>query len=190
MQVERFLKLYHLLELIFDWDFVQRIKGLNDNLQGIGKLLNEYNSTKEVDFLKKLLKSKHEQGKITIDDIADRLNKISSPDYLDTGMKIFFDYNKETNPYKTSDDTIPFRDLMAQGGFSRANASNASIKGITGKNYELLVIEFSAYCIYRVRYCTAHNRIGEYVMSNEDEEFVVEFAEPLLCEVLCQIFRE
>lgn len=43
---------------------------------------------------------------------------------------------------------------------------------------------------YNVRCCTAHNRIGEYVISNDDEGFVVEFAEPLLREVLCQIFSE
>ena len=82
---------------------------------------------------------------------------------------------------------------MSHGGFSRTNTKENNpnnIQGITNKGYDNLVIEFSAYCIYRVRCCISHNRIGEYVMSNDDEGFVVEFAEPLLREVLCQIFSQ
>ncbi|QJB44298.1 hypothetical protein [Dolichospermum flos-aquae] len=186
---ERFLKLYHLLELIFDWNLVQQIKSLDNDLQGIGQLLNQYSNNKEIDSLKKLLKSKcDDQNKV--DKIADCLNKINSPDYLDKGMKIFFDYGKDGNPYNKINNIIPFQDLMNRGGFTRSNSRDSSITGITENNYKGLVIDFSAYCIYRVRCCTAHNRIGEYVMSNDDEGFVVEFAEPLLREVLCQIFSE
>ena len=51
-------------------------------------MLNQYSSNKEIDSLKKLLKSKcDDQNKV--DKIADCLNKINSPDYLDKGMKIF-----------------------------------------------------------------------------------------------------
>jgi hypothetical protein len=187
---ERFLKLYHLLELIFDWNLVQKIKSLNDDLQGIAQLLNEYSGSvnNELERLKVLLKSKCNDNK-KIDKIADCLNKINSLDYLDKGIKIFFNYSKSGNPYKISNIT-PFPDLMSQGGFKRTNTkeNNPNIKGIANSTYEELVINFSAYCIYRVRCCIAHNRIGEYVMSNDDEGFVVEFAEPLLREVLCQIF--
>jgi hypothetical protein len=188
---ERFLKLYHLLELIFDWNLVQKIKSLNDDLQGIAQLLNEYSGSvnNELERLKVLLKSKCNDNK-KIDKIADCLNKINSPDYLDKGIKIFFNYSKSGNPYKISNIT-PFPDLMSQGGFSRTNTKENNpnnIKGIANSTYDDLVINFSAYCIYRVRCCIAHNRIGEYVMSNDDEGFVVEFAEPLLREVLCQIF--
>jgi hypothetical protein len=188
---ERFLKLYHLLELIFDWNLVQEIKSLNDDLQGIGQLLNEYSGNNELERLKVLLKSKCNDNK-KIDKIANCLNKIKSPDYLDKGIKIFFNYSKSGNPYKISNIT-PFPDLMSHGGFSRTNTKENNpnnIQGITNKGYDNLVIEFSAYCIYRVRCCIAHNRIGEYVMSNDDEGFVVEFAEPLLREVLCQIFSQ
>jgi hypothetical protein len=186
---ERFLKLYHLLELIFDWNLVQQIKNLNDDLQGIGQLLNQYSNIKEFDSLKKLLKSKYDDEK-KVNKIADCLNKMNSSDYLDKGIMIFFDYSKETNPYNKINNITPFKDFMTEGGFIRSNKSNPNIKGISEKNYDDLVIDFSAYCIYRVRCCTAHNRIGEYVMSNDDERFVVEFAEPLLREVLCQIFSE
>ena len=184
---ERFLKLYHLLELIFDWNLVQKIKSLNDDLQGIGQLLNEYSGNNELERLKVVLKSKCNDNQ-KINKIASCLNKINSPDYLDKGIKIFFDYSKSGNPYKKTN--TPFSDLMSQGGFSRTNTkeNNSNINGITNKDYDDLVIDFSAYCIYRVRCCIAHNRIGEYVMSNDDEGFVVEFAEPLLREVLCQIF--
>ena len=186
---ERFLKLYHLLELIFDWNLVQEIKSLNDDLQGIGQLLNEYSGNNELERLKVLLKSKCNDNK-KIDKIANCLNKIKSPDYLDKGIKIFFNYSKSGNPYNKINGVIPFQDLMNRGGFTRSNSRDSSITGITENNYKGLVIDFSAYCIYRVRCCIAHNRIGEYVMSNDDEGFVVEFAEPLLREVLCQIFSE
>lgn len=188
---ERFLKLYHLLELVFDYNLVQEIKNLNDDLQGIGELLNQYSSNKEIDRLKKLLKTKYEQGKVNVDKIADCLNRINSINYIAKGIKIFFDYGKDGNPYPKN-NRISFTDLMAIGGFKRNNTkeNNHLCKGITQDNYDDLVIDFSAYCIYRVRCCTAHNRIGEYVMSNDDEEFVVEFAEPLLREILCQIFTQ
>jgi hypothetical protein len=183
---ERFLKLYHLLELIFDWKLVEKIKSLNDDLQGIGQLLNQYSNTKEFERLKILLKDKDKEGRLDVDKIANCLNRIKSSNYLAKGIEIFFDYGKEGNPYKID----PFVDLMNRGGFTRSNSRDKSIKGISENNYDDLVINFSAYCIYRVRCCTAHNRIGEYVMSNDDEGFVVEFAEPLLREVLCQIFSE
>ncbi|MGF6355227.1 hypothetical protein ABIE27_003141 [Paenibacillus sp. 4624] len=41
---ERFLKNYHLIELLFDYDLVNNIKDLDDDLKGIGKLLSQYNS--------------------------------------------------------------------------------------------------------------------------------------------------
>lgn len=186
---ERFLKLYHLLELIFDWNLVQQIKSLNNDLQGIGQLLNQYSNNKEFDRLKKLLKSKYNTGTLDVDKIADCLNEINSTDYLAKGIKIFFEYSKDSDPY-TQKNRTPFSDLMSQGGFKRTNTKekNTNIKGIANDGYDDLVIDFSVYCIYRVRCCIAHNRIGEYVMSNDDEGFVVEFAEPLLREVLCQIF--
>ncbi|NES18002.1 MAG: hypothetical protein F6K41_03525 [Symploca sp. SIO3E6] len=62
------------------------------------------------------------------------------------------------------------------------------IKGILLNKYETIIIKIAAYWIYRVRSCIAHNRIGEYIMLPEDEEFIVEFAEPLLREVLYQVF--
>jgi hypothetical protein len=188
---ERFLKLYHLLELIFDSKLVEKIKSLNNDLQGIAQLLNQYSSTKEFDRLKILLKDKDKEGRLDVDKIANCLNRIKSSNYLAKGIEIFFDYGKDGNPYKIDPDKmIPFVDLMNRGGFTRSNSRDKSIKGISENNYDDLVINFSAYCIYRVRCCTAHNRIGEYVISNDDEGFVVEFAEPLLREVLCQIFSQ
>ncbi|NER19813.1 MAG: hypothetical protein F6J96_03455 [Symploca sp. SIO1C2] len=185
---ERFLKLYHLLELIFDYDLVQQIKNLNinSNLQGIARLLSLYSSSKELNKINALLKSRHVQGKIDIDRIVICLNKIDrTPETLDKGKVIFFDYSKEGNPYQ--DSWTPLEDLMATNKFNRPN-TNSNIKGITTNNYETIIIKIAAYWIYRVRSCIAHNRIGEYIMLPEDEEFIVEFAEPLLREVLYQVF--
>ena len=56
-------------------------------------------------------------------------------------------------------------------------------------NNRMLIINIATYWIYRVRSSIAHSRIGEYVMSTSDEEFVVEIAEPLLRSVLVQVFH-
>jgi hypothetical protein len=189
---ERFLKLYHLLELSFDYDLVQQIKALDisTNLQGIERLLSLYSSSKELNKINALIESRYQQGKINIDRIAASLNKIKlHTDYLQKGIKIFFYYNKEGNPYQ--DKWTPLPDLMAEGGFDRQNTKEGKptkINGITQAKYDEIVYKVAAYWIYRIRSCIAHNRIGEYVLLNEDEEFIVEFAEPLIRELIYQIF--
>ena len=65
---------------------------------------------------------------------------------------------------------------------NKANRSN--------EEYSKLIIDIAVYWIYRIRCSIAHNRIGEYVMSIDDEEFVVNVVEPLLKEVLIQLFKK
>jgi hypothetical protein len=189
---ERFLKLYHLLELIFDYDLVVQIQNLdlNSNLQGIERLLSLYSSSKELNKINALLESRYNEEKIDIDRIAKCLNNIKKSVRLSDKAKIiFFDYSKDGNPYL--DSWTPLKDLIAEGGFTRNNTKDNNpnkIRGITLDKYDHIIIKIAAYWIYRVRSCIAHNRIGEYIMLNEDEEFIVEFAEPLLREVLYQVF--
>jgi len=51
---ERYLKLYHLLELSFDHDTVEKIRGLGQDLHGIGQILAQHKRD-EFDRLKQLL---------------------------------------------------------------------------------------------------------------------------------------
>ena len=185
---ERFLKLYHLLELLFDFQIVTEIKALGDDLQGIGHLLSRYSSS-ELMRLKYILSLKCKD----INPIAKCLTTLEWQDYLKTGERIFFEFGKDGNPF-TGDKKQQFFNMINQGGFTIENAASFGFipkdkkQDLPGK-YKNLIIDTTAYWIYRVRSCIAHNRIGEYVMTNEDEEFIVEFAEPLLREVLGQSFK-
>jgi hypothetical protein len=131
---ERFLKLYHLLELVFDWNLVVQIQNLGNNLQGIGQILNQYSSNKDIERLNKLFIAKHDDGNLDIDKIAACLNKIDNPRLLPKCLQIFFDYSKDSNPYKET--FISLEELMRNGGFSRSHTkeNNNIFKGISNRN--------------------------------------------------------
>jgi hypothetical protein len=178
---ERALKLYHLLELLFDWDFVKTIQGLGNDLYGIGQLLSQYERG-ELDRLRDVIRNRCDN----IARIESRLNHITTdPAFVDTGRTIFYKYGKKGNPI--SEETT-YNDLMGAGGFSQANAKTLKLGAAAkhGAAYDKLIVDVTAYWVYRIRCSIAHNRIGEYVMCSTDEKFVVEFAEPLLRELLCQ----
>ncbi|MDD4590655.1 MAG: hypothetical protein PHG06_09555 [Parabacteroides sp.] len=178
---ERFLKSYHLLELLFEFDFVNSIKSLPDDIKGIGEILNKYNN-KEIVRLKSIVNSRCSN----ISKIGDSLN--TADNFKDKAKKIFWDYGKDSNPIK---DESEF-DFYLQGNFDlegfkrkhRTSPQNESIK------YREFIVSVSTYFIYRIRCSIVHNRIGEYVMTYDDEEFVCDFGEPLLNEILVQAFIE
>jgi hypothetical protein len=68
-------------------------------------------------------------------------------------------------------------------------AADLAFSGVPNSRviYDKLILETAAYWVFRVRCCIAHHRIGEYLLTQLDEEFVVEFAEPLLLGVLRSI---
>jgi len=176
---ERVLKLYHLLELLFDWDFVKDIQGLGDDLYGIGQLLTQYERG-EFDRLRDVIRKRCDD----IRRIESCLNHIATdPALIDTGRIIFYKYGKKSNPIPAETN---YDDLMLAGGFNHANVAAFKPSAANGEAYDKLIVDVTTYWVYRIRCSIAHNRIGEYVMCATDERFVVEFAEPLLRELLCQ----
>jgi hypothetical protein len=181
---ERFLKLYHLLELSFDHDVVEKIRALGDDLRGIGQLLSGYES-KEFDRLKQTIMDRCND----VPSIAACLEEICAEhDWHETMKKIFFDFGKSGNPLPDKWDE--FQNMLLATGFTQAGAASQGFiaKGnktvLQDKAFEKFVLHLSAYWIYRVRSSIAHSRIGEYVMRMEDEEFVEQFAERLLRRIL------
>jgi hypothetical protein len=166
---ERFLKLYHMLELLFDHDFVLDIRSLNDDLHGIGKLMSSYKSD-DVTRLKTVVK------KYCMDHtkLLNHINKLTG--HVPTAREIFYRYGKEGNPVNED----KFLEIMQAGGFSAGKWK--------GNHLPTVIQDFTVYAIYRVRSCVAHNKIGEYLISDTDDVFLLDFAEPLLREVLCQVF--
>ncbi|MGC5326619.1 hypothetical protein [Brevibacillus sp. SYSU BS000544] len=176
---ERFLKLYHLLELIFDYDLVQDIKALNEDIKDAGKLIMEY-KREDINRLKWIFEKRLKN----LDQIVSKLNHIQN--YMDKAYDIFYHYGKESNPIKKYDD---FEEIIKLGGFEYSQLKQHYAKNYGEEQHKQFIINVAAYWIYRIRCCIAHNKIGEYIMESKDEEFVNSFAEPLLYEILIEGFR-
>jgi len=200
---ERFLKKYHLIELLFDYEVVNQIKKLQDDLYGIGKIFQNLNS-KEIEHLEYILTLKI----IDTFELARKLNNARS--YEHKCIEIFYKYGKEGNPSKL--DEAKFSQIIAISGLSniedladndlipsikkdisKPNVTSNKIielKNKQTKEFNKFIIKLTAYWIYRIRCSIAHNKIGEYIMSFQDEEFIVEFAEPIINEILLQCFKK
>jgi len=178
--LERYLKLYHMLELGFDWDIVNQIKNLGTNLKGIGKILLNYGRD-DIELLKQTV------YKCTdIDKLETKLSVVFEEEYYSKAMEIFFDYEKASNPLK-DERKDKFITLKSMGAFSLANAKSVGLVP-NSTQYNKLLKDITAYWIYRTRCGIAHHRIGEYILTVDDEPFLVGFMEPLIREVIVQTF--
>ena len=169
---ERYLKYYHQLELLFDWIVIKKIQALQDDLQGAAKLISSYQSG-DLPRLKSLIGNYCNDAR----KVYSLLAHVTS--YSATGMSIFQDYGKDGNPLK---DTWSEMHTELSRGYFVAPIT----KGIPKEQdkYNKLILDIAAYWIFRIRCCIAHQRIGEYLLSQNDETFVVEFGEPLLLGVI------
>lgn len=178
---ERYLKYYHQLELLFDWVLVKKIQSLGSDLQGIAKLISAYQGG-DLPRLKNLL--------ATYCKDAQKVHGLLMPvvNYRPTANTIFQEYSKDGNPLSKGVRWDKMFDNLASS-YSPVHASSNSL-GKTVDLYNGLVIEIAAYWIFRVRCCIAHHRIGEYLLVQNDEEFVLEFSEPLLRGVLAIVLTD
>lgn len=176
---ERFLKLYHLLELRFDVEIVQQIQSLDFSVypERIGKILSDYSHT---EFIR--LKSIIDDNCQDINLLVSVLNQINN--FPDIAIDLLYKFGKDSsNPLKDEQafiNVLPF-------GFDEASLRAQSIN-FQG-NHPKFIRHLTAYWIYRVRCSIAHNKIGEYILSHNSEDFIVEFAEPLIKEVIRQSFK-
>lgn len=178
---ERYLKYYHQLELSFDWILVKRIQSLGSDLQGMAKLVSAYQSG-DLPRLKNLL--------ATYCKDAQKVHSLlmSAVSFKTTAHTIFQEYSKEGNPLSKGSKWDKMFDNLASSYSSAHAASNKLANNV--ESYDSLIIEIAAYWIFRVRCCIAHHRIGEYLLVQNDEEFVLEFSETLLRGVLAIILTD
>lgn len=178
--ISRYLKLYHQIELSFDWVFVQSVKCLNSELIGFGQLVKNYSNSEYNSIKDMILNYTYDFKRIC--------DKLQIPtEHQAISKSIFHDYSKESNPIKEKwDESMDFLDSTLH------SATELHSKKLIQKNdqllYEAWVSKLAAYWIYRVRCSIAHNKIGEFIIGDEHEKFIIEFAEPLIMEVLFQIF--
>ncbi|XEC95069.1 hypothetical protein AB6A23_00280 [Paenibacillus tarimensis] len=185
---ERFLKTYHMLELLFDYDFISEIRSLPDELKGLNSLLKEFNKREELDRLRKVITKR--QSNLDFAELTALLNKVIH--YRDLAIEIFFEYGKETNPINSTEmksSLDRFSDLLAKPEpFKYEDLRNVITHINNMEKYHKFLIDISTYWIYRVRCSIAHYKIGEYIMKYEDEKFVVDFMEPILKLIVTDCF--
>lgn len=173
----RFLKLYHLLELQFDLHTAEKIKLLveqGNKEREISTKLKEY-TREEIKRLQSIVFERCNQ----VDQLVVKMNIIKR--FETKADKIFYEYGRQSNPLKKQhfEKIMKSADLFKKDSFDRIGTFR----------YEEVLASICAYWIYRVRSSIAHNKFGEYIMDKNDEEFIVEFAEPLLKEVVTQCFK-
>lgn len=175
--INRFLKLYHLLELQFDLHTAILIKdllGQGGKEKEISSKLRDY-TRDEDERLDSLVKEKCKN----LTRLVSCLNQVAN--FVAQAITIFYEYGRTKNPLKRTD----FNNLI----ITPNKFSKVSVESIGGYSFESLIPKLASYWIYRVRSCVAHNRFGEYILRVNDEKFIVEFAEPLLKEVITQCFK-
>lgn len=176
--LEAFLRLYHLLELSFDYDLVIKIKSLGTDMRNIGKVLQESRKSEFDCLFLKLAKV------ITVNQyIETLLSMLMQPPYKSTITQLIFDYPRDYCPVNDSNKT-KFNMFVTSGIYSRPSFLTATVTN----DYDSFTKKFVTYLIYRIRCCIAHQRIGEYVMDLNDEPFVNDIMLPLLRVVLAQAY--
>lgn len=173
----RYLRLYHLLELQFDMHTAYIIKEMLDTggkEKEISDTLRDYGK-EDIERLKSLFKSKVDKT-----NLEPYLKNILN--HKQTAKNIFYYKEKDSNPLRSVNK---FEKL-----FTKTSINQVNFDAVFGANwYNEKILATVAYWIYRVRNCIAHNKLGEYVIGKNDEDFVIEFAEPLLREIVKQCYK-
>lgn len=178
---DRFLKLYHSIELLFDFAIMRQMQGIQDDLAGFQKLISSY-SSKEVDRLRHIIDE-------FCDDPSSLAQKLEPVAQFSTrAHDVFMLHSKEGNPLKAAPAWHKFNALAAAGQLSETDIRAAKELGDKRSDYKSFMASIAAYWIYRVRSSIAHHRVGEFIFVDSDEDFMVHFAEPLMLEVVRQVF--
>ena len=173
----RFLKLYHLLELNFDIHTAEKLSrylSLGNKEKEISSTLKDYNR-EDLDRLRSLLAEHLDCNKI-----IPLLNEIRN--YVLIAEQMFYVFGKDSNPLKQKKQ---FDQILSRGGFAESH-----VNAVLGNNrFADFIPKITSYWIYRIRSSIAHNKLGEYLITSADESFMLEFAEPLLKEVVIDCFK-
>ena len=178
LALDRFLKKYHQFELLFDYDFVMKIKAMNDDLKDFGRHIKTYNN----DEMERLKETVHSRMSATIDLTSLKTRMLKIIGYKDTARAIFQEYGKKANPL--SDDLFEY--IISQTTLEEEALKQNKKNFKSNEDYDNFIINTAMYWIYRIRCCIAHNKIGEYILTIDQEEFMAEFAEPLIDTILIQ----
>jgi len=183
---DRFLKKYHLLELMYDYIYVLQLKTMESSLSNFREVMAGY-SSKEIESLRMLMN----EYVTDTSKVADSMLLIS--EYKSVAESIFQGSSKESNPLAKSDSWPNFWSMVDSGSLSYSDYSSLGGKGKFGnaKNpdeYKKLLLKVASYWIYRIRCSVAHTKIGEHIFKAADEKFVVDVGETLIDVLIEQIY--
>ena len=176
---ERFLRLYHSLELIFDFVIFKSIQKLGDDMVGFGAISRSHG------------RSEIERLRYIVSEFCDNHESIARSflgiaNFEVKAEEIFQDYSKDGNPL----DAAKWRkliDLCRAGQVAEVDFIREKLCDRNQHSYKKFVSNVSSYWIYRVRSSIAHSRVSEFLFEDSDEGFIVNFAENVLDEVVNQV---
>ena len=159
---------------------VAKIRALGDDLLGFPKVLSDFGSS-ELDRLKGIIK-----------DCCQNMEGVArtflfSNAFPEQRHDMFRLFGKSGDPLKEDKKWNLVISSIEAGEVDFESFKSRKITK-TQEEYDKLIVEISAYWIYRVRSSIAHSRVGEYLLNDSNAAFVSSFAEPLLMEVVRQIF--
>ncbi|GEM_PF-2420629 len=182
----RFLKYYHLVELLTDYVLVDEIKSLGSDLRGISRILSQLKS-QDYERLLTIIKKTCTDVK----PLVDSLNKLGLNAIL--AKQVLIEFDKDSNPLGKKPGV--FEAMINAGDFSETSMATHKLiakdrSPERAAEHLFLVQKLSAYTIYRIRSSIAHNKIGEFLLEASDEQFIVECCEPLLLAVVRQVLQK
>lgn len=181
----RFLNKYHIIELLFNYLIVARLRVAKSDIQEFRDIMNSYNQGKEIELLREIL-CRYTND---VDAIVQKFYGFKSDKVL--AEKVFQRSKGGDNPLKTDDSWNKFWEALTNLKLSRADlVSDKSLKFSDvsdDKKYLALMCKIAAYWIYRIRCSIAHSKISEFIFADSEEKFILEAAEPLIDEVIGQL---
>lgn len=180
----RFLNKYQIIELLFDYLTVAKLRGARNNLAEFREIMNAYSSS-EIALLKAILNEYVQDS----NKLATLMYEFES--YESTTLAIFQKHSKDSNPLKNESNWDKFWLALKGQKLTYTDISNdktlkfSTIRSID--EFSSSITNIVSYWIYRVRCSIAHNKIGEYIFLDTEEVFIVNAMEPLLDEILSQI---
>lgn len=179
--LERYLRLYHCVELLFDAIIVLKIKKLGADIREFSSIMGEHGKG-ELDRLRAIA-----LGFITApENLAARFVQVSN--YTPLATKVFQDFSKDGNPVSPKDQSVRWQKLLSELAAGRYKKSDLDKSVLAKESYEDFICKTAAYWIYRIRCSIAHSRVGEFILEDSEQDFIIEFAEPLLLDFVRQVF--
>ncbi|MEP3714844.1 MAG: hypothetical protein ABJM70_21910 [Ekhidna sp.] len=181
----RFLNKYHIIELLFNYLIVARLRVAKSDIREFRDIMSSYSQGKEIELLRTIL--------ILYVTDANSLaqNLYSFGPYKDLAEKVFQNSKGGENPLKKDDVWDKFWKALTDLKLSRADIEADKLLKFqdvsSDQKFLEIICKITSYWIYRVRCSIAHSKISEFIFADSDEVFVLNAAEPLLDEVISQL---